>query len=164
MNNNGLGRRAGDLLGLGAFIGLCLSIAAIGARFTVPRIDTWYRTLQKPSFNPPDWIFGPVWTVLYMMIAFAGWRAWRSRHVAGAGARLAVYGVQLALNLAWSIIFFGGRMIGLALVDIVLLLAAIGVNVVLFWRADRLAGWLLAPYAAWVAFASALNFALWRLN
>ena len=164
MSNNDLGRRAGDLLGLGAFIGLCLTIAAIGARFTVPSIGTWYRTLQKPFFNPPDWIFGPVWTVLYLMIAFAGWRAWRSGHVAGAGARMAVYGVQLALNLAWSIIFFGGRMIGLALVEIVLLLAVIGVNAVLFWRADRLAGWLLAPYAAWVAFAGVLNFALWRLN
>ena len=127
-------------------------------------IDTWYRTLQKPFFNPPDWIFGPVWTVLYLMIAFAGWRAWRSRHVAGARTRMAVYGAQLALNLAWSLIFFGGRMIGLALVDIVLLLAVIVVNAVLFWRADRLAGWLLVPYAAWVAFAGVLNFALWRLN
>jgi benzodiazapine receptor len=158
------GRRAGDLLTLGAFIGLCLTIAAIGARFTVPSIGTWYRALQKPFFNPPDWIFGPVWTVLYLMIAFAGWRAWRSRHAAGAGTRMTVYGAQLALNLAWSIIFFGDRMIGLALVDIVLLLVVIVVNAVLFWRADRLAGWLLVPYAAWVAFASALNFALWRLN
>jgi len=164
MRNDGYARRAGDLLGLGAFVGLCLTIAAIGARFTMPSIGTWYRALQKPFFNPPDWIFGPVWTVLYLMIAVAGWRAWRCRHVAGAGARMAVYGVQLALNLAWSIIFFGGRMIGLALVDIVLLLAVIGVNAVLFWRVDRLAGWLLAPYAAWVAFAAALNFALWRLN
>jgi tryptophan-rich sensory protein len=164
MSNNAHGRRAGDLLGLGAFIGLCLGIAAIGARFTAPSIDTWYRALHKPFFNPPNWIFGPVWTVLYLMIAFAGWRAWRSRHSAGAGARMAVYGAQLALNLAWSIIFFGGQMIGLALAVIVLLLGVIGVNAVLFWRADRLAGWLLAPYAAWVAFAAALNFALWRLN
>jgi tryptophan-rich sensory protein len=164
MTSNAPGRRAGDLLTLGAFIGLCLAIAAIGARFTTPSIGTWYRALQKPFFNPPDWIFGPVWTVLYLMIAFAGWRAWRSRHVAGAGARMTIYGVQLALNLAWSLIFFGGRMIGLALAEIVLLLGVIVVNAVLFWRADRLAGWLLAPYAAWVAFAAALNFALWRLN
>jgi tryptophan-rich sensory protein len=164
MSDNASGRRAGDLLGLGAFVGLCLTIGALGARFTVPSIDTWYRTLQKPFFNPPDWIFGPVWTVLYLMIAVAGWLAWRSRHVAGARTRMTVYGAQLALNLAWSLIFFGGRMIGLALVNIVLLLALIGVNAVLFWRADRLAGWLLAPYAAWVAFAGVLNFALWTLN
>jgi len=84
MSHNAPGRRAGDLLGLGAFIGLCLTIAAIGARFTMPSIGTWYRALQKPFFNPPDWIFGPLWTVLYLMIAFAGWLAWRSRHVAGA--------------------------------------------------------------------------------
>ena len=164
MSHNAPGRRAGDLLGLGAFIGLCLTIAAIGARFTMPSIGTWYRALQKPFFNPPDWIFGPLWTVLYLMIAFAGWLAWRSRHVAGARARMAVYGVQLALNLAWSLIISGGRMIGLALAEIVLLLAAIVVNAVLFWRADGLAGWLLVPYAAWVAFAGVLNFALWRLN
>ena len=164
MASNAHGRRVGDLLGLGAFIVLCLTIAAIGARITMPSIGTWYRTLQKPFFNPPDWIFGPVWTVLYLMIAVAGWRAWRSTRVAGARARMGVYGVQLTLNLAWSLIFFGGRMIGLALVDIVLLLAAIVVTAALFWRADRLAGWLLAPYAAWVAFAGVLNFALWRLN
>lgn len=154
--------RVGDLLGLCAFVTLCLAISAIGAWVTVESVGTWYRTLQKPFFNPPDWVFAPVWTLLYLMIALAGWRVWRIRGLAGAA--IAAYAAQLALNLTWSFLFFGGRMIGIALAEIVLLLAVITVNAVLFWRTDRLAGWLLAPYAAWVAFACLLNFAFWRLN
>jgi tryptophan-rich sensory protein len=109
-------------------------------------------------------VFAPVWTLLYVLIALAGWRVWRIRGLAGARSALIAYAAQLALNLAWSFIFFGGRMVGIALSEIALLLAAIGINIVLFWRIDRLAGWLLAPYAAWVAFACVLNFALWKLN
>ena len=157
-------RRAGDLLGLGAFVALCLAVSAIGGWVTAGSVGNWYQTLQKPAFNPPDWVFAPVWNLLYLMIALAGWRVWRSAGLAGARAGVAAYAAQLALNLAWSFLFFGGRMIGIALAEIVLLLAVIGVNAVLFWRTDRLAGWLLAPYAAWVAFACVLNFALWRLN
>ena len=156
--------RSGDLLALVAFVALCLGISAVGAWVTAPSIDTWYRALEKPAFNPPDWVFAPVWTALYVLIAVAGWRVWRRRGATGARAAMASYGVQLALNLAWSFLFFGGRLIGAALADIVLLLAAIGVNVVLFARIDRAAGWLLTPYAAWVAFATALNFALWLRN
>ena len=164
MSNGTVRTRVGDLLGLGAFLALCLAIWAIGGWATAGSVGTWYRTLHKPDFNPPDWVFVPVWASLYLMIALAGWRVWRSAGPVGARAGMAVYTAQLALNLAWSFLFFGGRMIGIALAEIVLLLAVIGVNVVLFWRTDRLAGWLLAPYAAWVAFACALNFALWRLN
>jgi translocator protein len=98
------------------------------------------------------------------MIAVAGWRVWRTCGLVGARAGMAAYTVQLALNLLWSFLFFGGRMIGVAVVEMVLLLVAIGVNAVLFWRTDRLAGWLLVPYAAWVAFVCVLNFAFWRLN
>lgn len=156
--------RAADLLGLGAFVALCLAISAIGAWITAQSVGTWYRTLQKPVFNPPDWVFAPVWTLLYLMIALAGWRVWRRVGLSGARAGMVAYSAQLALNLAWSFTFFGGRMVGVALVEIVLLLAVIGVNVVLFWRIDRPAGWLLVPYAVWVAFACVLNFALWRLN
>ena len=151
-------------LGLGAFIALCFFISAIGGAVTVRSVGTWYQTLNKPPFNPPDWVFAPVWTLLYAMIAVAGWRVWRARGLAGGRVALAVYGLQLALNLAWSLLFFGGRMIGAALAEIFLLLAAIGINAVMFWRIDRAAGWLLAPYAAWVAFAAVLNLALWRLN
>lgn len=152
-----------ELAGLGAFIALCFGISALGGFATSSSVDTWYQTLQKPLFNPPDWIFAPVWTLLYLMIAVAGWRAWRSR-APDLRAGMTAYAVQLALNLAWSVTFFGARQIGAALAVIVLLLLAIGLNFVLFRRADRLAGWLLAPYAAWVAFAAVLNLALWRLN
>lgn len=163
--SKGKGRtRAGDLLGLGAFVALCLAISAIGGWVTADSVGTWYRTLQKPDFNPPDWVFAPVWTLLYLVTAVAGWRVWRSRGLPGARTAMAAYAAQLALNLAWSFLFFGGRMIGIALAEIVLLLGAIVVNGVLFWRIDRLAGWLLVPYAAWVAFACMLNFALWKLN
>ncbi|MEP6658170.1 MAG: TspO/MBR family protein [Betaproteobacteria bacterium] len=164
MSNDIVRRRGGDLLGLGAFVALCLAVSAIGGWVTADGVGSWYRALQKPAFNPPDWVFAPVWTLLYLMIAVAGWRVWRSHGLAGARAGMATYATQLALNLAWSFLFFGGHMIGIALAEIVLLLAAIGVNAVLFWRVDRVAGGLLLPYAAWVAFAGVLNFALWRLN
>lgn len=164
MSNGTIRTRTSDLLGLGAFVALCLAISAIGAWVTAGSVGTWYRTLQKPVFNPPDWVFAPVWTLLYIMIALAGWRVWQSRGFAGARSAMAAYGAQLALNLAWSFLFFGSRLIGVAFAEIVLLLVAIGVNAALFWRTDRLAGWLLVPYAAWVAFACVLNFALWRLN
>lgn len=156
--------RSGELLSLVAFVSLCLGISAIGGWITAESVDTWYRTLQKPVFNPPDRVFAPVWTVLYLMIAVAGWRVWRAPGLADARSAMAAYAVQLALNLGWSFLFFGGRVIGVALTEIVLLFAAIIVNAVLFWRIDRVAGWLLVPYAAWVAFAGVLNLALWRLN
>ena len=157
-----MGRR--DWLGLGAFIALCFVISMIGGALTGLSLATWYRTLGKPSFNPPDWVFAPVWTLLFLMIAVAGWRVWRVGARAGVRAAMAAYAAQLALNLAWSALFFGGRMVGAALAEIALLLAAVCVNALLFWRIDRVAGWLLAPYAAWVTFAMVLNFALWRLN
>jgi tryptophan-rich sensory protein len=164
MSDEGWSTRARDLTGLGAFVALCLAISAIGGWVTAGSVGTWYRTLEKPDFSPPDWVFAPVWILLYLMIALAGWRVWRRVGLAGARGGMVAYSAQLALNLAWSFLFFGGRKIGIALAEIALLLVAIGVNAVLFWRTDRLAGWLLVPYASWVAFASVLNFALWRLN
>ena len=156
--------RRAELIGLLAFVALCLGISAIGGWITAGSVATWYRTLQKPLFKPPDWLFGPVWTVLYLMIAVAGWRVWRAQGLGGTRSAMAAYAMQLALNLAWSFLFFGGRLIGVAVAEIVLLLAAIIANAVLFWHIDRVAGWLLAPYAAWVVFAGVLNLALWRLN
>jgi tryptophan-rich sensory protein len=156
--------RTRDLAGLAAFLALCLGIGALGGWATAASVGTWYQTLAKPACNPPDWVFGPVWTVLYVTIALAGWRVWRRHGIAGARRGFTAYGAQLALNLAWSFLFFGARAIGLAFAEILLLLAAIVVNAVLFWRKDRIGGWLLVPYAAWVAFASLLNGALWRLN
>jgi len=164
MTNPSPRTRSRDLAGLGAFVAICLGISATGGWVTSGSVDTWYPALQKPSFNPPGWVFAPVWTLLYLMIAFAGWRAWRSCAPSALRTAMLVYAAQLALNLAWSFVFFGGQMIGAALAVILLLLAAIFVNAALFWRADRLAGSLLLPYAAWVGFAAVLNFALWKLN
>ena len=156
--------RARDLAGLAAFVLLCLAISALGGWVTATSVGSWYPTLAKPAFNPPNWVFAPVWTVLYLMIAAAGWRVWRRRGLAAAPVAMGTYALQLALNLAWSFVFFGAQAIGAALVVIAALLAAIVANAILFWKIERAAGWLLAPYAAWVAFATALNAALWWLN
>jgi benzodiazapine receptor len=154
--------RLRDALGLAAFLALSFAVAGAGGAVTATSVGDWYPTLAKPAFNPPDWVFGPVWTVLYAMIALAGWRVWRLR-----GARepaLLAWALQLGLNLSWSFVFFGARLIGAALIEIVVLLVAIGVTARLFWRIDRGAALLLAPYAAWVGYATLLNAALWRLN
>ena len=156
--------RKSDMAALAGFMVLCLAVAAVGGAVTATSVETWYAQLSKPAFNPPDWLFGPVWTVLHVMMALAAWRVWRKRGVGGAGMALSAWGLQLALNLGWSLLFFGARMIGTALAEIVVLLAAIIVTTALFWRIDRVGGALLVPYAAWVAFATVLNAALWRLN
>ena len=158
---NPLVRDAAALIG---FVVLCLGVAAAGGAVTATSVGTWYAGLAKPPFNPPDWVFAPVWTALYLMIAAAGWRVWRRRNVRGAWQALAVWGLQLALNLSWSMVFFGVRLIGAALAEIALLLAVIVLTAMLSWRIDRIAGALLAPYAAWVAFAVLLNAAIWWLN
>jgi len=162
--------RTRDYAGLAVFIAINVAVSALGGWATAASVGTWYQALAKPAFNPPNWIFAPVWSALYLMIAIAGWRVWRrgAGEAGGAGreSRLAltVYAVQLVLNLSWSFVFFGARLIGPALAVIAALLAAILVNVTLFWRIDRTAGALLVPCAAWVSFAALLNAALWRLN
>lgn len=153
-----------DTLALLGFVALCLAVAAIGGAVTSTSVGTWYAGLAKPAFNPPNWLFGPVWTALYLMMAFAAWWVWRARGEEDAQAALGAWALQLALNLGWSFLFFGARRIGAALIEIPLLLAAILATLALFWRIDRTAGWLLVPYAAWVGFATVLNAALWRLN
>lgn len=145
------------------FIVLCLGIGALGGIATASSVGTWYQTLAKPSFNPPDAVFGPVWTTLYVMIGLAGWRLWCVSGFSDTRAFVA-YGVQLALNLAWSFLFFGLRMVGAAMAELILLWIAIAVTLILFWRRDRTAGLLLVPYLAWVSFAGVLNGAIWRLN
>jgi len=158
-------RQAADLLGLAAFVAIPLVVAALGATATASSVGSWYAGLSKPPFSPPNAIFGPVWTVLYVLMGVAAWRVWRAAgSLRAAQGPLTLWGVQLALNLGWSFVFFGLRSPGWALVEIAALLAAIAVTAGAFWRRDRLAGLLFAPYLAWVAFASVLNFAIWRLN
>ncbi len=153
------------LLAAAASIGLALAVGAIGGIATSSSVGSWYAALNKPSFNPPSAVFGPVWTALYILMALAAWRVWRNP--AGDDRRrpaLILYGVQLALNLAWSLIFFGLRRPDLAMIEIAVLLVAILATTAAFARIDRPAAWMMAPYIAWVSFASALNFAIWRLN
>jgi len=153
-----------DVLSLLAFLALCFAVAAAGGAVTATSVHGWYQALAKPAFNPPDWLFAPVWSVLYALIALAGWRLWRRRELPDARAALQLYAVQLALNLCWSLLFFGARLPGAALAEIVTLLAAIGATMALAARVERAAAWLLAPYAAWTAFAAVLNAAIWYLN
>lgn len=157
-------RRTADLVALGAFFAACFGVAAIGGAVTGGAVDTWYRTLEKPAFNPPDGVFAPVWTVLYAMMAVAGWRVWRSRRAPGRRGALGLFALQLGLNFTWSALFFGLHWIGVALVEIAVLLLAIVATTRAFLRIDRAAGLLLVPYALWVAFATVLNAAIWALN
>ncbi len=124
----------------------------------------WYASLNKPSWNPPSWIFGPVWTFLYISMAVAAWLVlkqggWKSQRRA-----LSLYGVQLVLNAAWTPLFFGLHLPGWAFLEILLLLAAVVATLLAFWKASRIAGGLLVPYALWVSFASVLNGTLWWMN
>ena len=157
-----IGRR--DFFGFVAFFALCLAASAIGGAVTAGSVATWYPTLAKPSFNPPNWIFAPVWTALFFMMAVAGWRVWRRDGLAGARAAMTLFALQLVLNMSWSIVFFGLRSIGAALAEILVLLLAILATMAVFWQRDRIAGMLFIPYAGWVAFAAALNARLWQLN
>jgi tryptophan-rich sensory protein len=149
---------------LAGFLVLCFAVAGVGGMWTASSVGPWYQALQKPPFNPPGWVFGPVWTVLYAMMAVAAWLVWRKAGFAGAAVPLAVFAVQLALNLAWSGLFFGLRQLGWAFADIVLLWIAIAATIAAFACVSAPAAWLIAPYLAWVSFASLLNFRIWTLN
>jgi translocator protein len=149
----------------GALVGwLAASYAAavIGGVATARSVTEWYPTIAKPEWTPPSWLFGPVWTVLYAMMAVAAWLVWRK--AGWSGPALKVFALQLILNAAWSILFFGMRDPFAGLLDIVALWIAIVVTTVLFFRVSKVAGALMAPYLLWVSFATALNFAIWRLN
>jgi len=141
------------------FLALVLGGGLIIGFVTAP--GEWYASLSKPPFNPPSWIFAPVWTALYIMIAIAGWRVWRE---ARNSAPMKLWWAQLALNFVWSPIFFSGHRIDIALGAILLLLITVIGFIMVTWRQDKIASLLFTPYAAWVAFASVLNGALWLLN
>jgi tryptophan-rich sensory protein len=136
------------------------------AALTGAFVDTggWYQQLAKPAWNPPSWIFGPVWTVLYIMMAVAAWLVWQRGGWKQQKKALTVYLMQLALNALWTPLFFGLQRPGLAFAEILILLVAIIITVIVFWRVRRPAAWLLVPYAAWATFATVLNFTIWRMN
>jgi len=148
---------------LGAIVALILTFgtAYVGSRFPA---DEWYTALSKPSWNPPNWLFGPVWLVLYILMAISVWLVWREEGLLGAIVPLSIFLLQLVLNAAWSWLFFGLHELGYAFVEIVVLWSVIVVNIILFWRINPISGILLLPYLAWVIFASVLNYTIWRLN
>ena len=131
---------------------------------TFPNLAPWYASLQKPDFNPPNWIFGPVWTSLYVLMAFALWKVLRRGGSQDRRIALVLFYAMLVLNAAWSWMFFAANSPLLGLINIVPQLALIIATIVMFWRVDRIAAWCLVPLAAWVAFATLLNFSIWQLN
>jgi tryptophan-rich sensory protein len=151
-----------QIVALVLFLVITFLVAGIGSLATTPNIATWYAGLAKPTWNPPNWVFGPVWTVLYISMAIAAWLVWRQGGLWQ--WPLAMFAVQLALNAAWSWLFFGFHAPGIAFVEVVALLAAIVATTIAFWSKSMMAGILLLPYLGWVAFASVLNFTIWRLN
>ena len=153
-------RSAGLLL---AFVVICLFVGTSASWVTMQSVQTWYPTLDKPVWNPPAAVFGPVWTVLYILMGVAGWLVW----TAGTEERrkaMIPFGIQLALNAAWSFLFFGLQRPGWAALEIILLWLAIVWTVMVFRKVRTSAAMLLLPYLFWVTFAAALNITIWRLN
>ena len=151
-------------LSLFPFVLACLAAAAIGAGVTRRSVKTWYPNLHRPAWTPPDWIFGPVWSTLYFMMALSAWLVWRDVPWTIARPALVLFFAQLILNALWSIVFFGLRRPGPAFAEILILLTLIVATMTAFLPMSFLAAWLLLPYAVWVAFASYLNFRIWQMN
>lgn len=154
MTSNG----ASKYVSLAVFAGLVVAAAQFGGIF---RPDAWYAALAKPAWTPPNWVFPIAWTILYVMIALAGWFAWRA---AGFGAAIAFWLVQLVANGAWSYLMFGRKEIAAALIDIAVLWVVIVAFILAVRGSSRAAAWLFVPYLAWVTYAATLNFEVWRLN
>jgi len=145
-----------------AFLIVTLGVGASTSLFTAPEIPTWYAGLKHPAIAPPTFVFAPVWTTLYVLMAFAAWRVWKKTGLKS--PQMAAFAVQLVLNFFWSVVFFALHHIGAALAEVAVLDVAILVTVILFFQRDRLAGLLLLPYLAWTGFATLLTHAFWRLN
>jgi tryptophan-rich sensory protein len=144
---------------------LCFGVAGVGILATTTGEGSWYAGIAKPSWNPPGWIFGPVWSALYLAMAVAAWLVFRSAGSLGkAAVPLRLFAGQLTLNGLWSWVFFGWELPGWAFAEILLLWAAILATMLAFFRVSKPAGWLMAPYLAWVGFAAVLNGTIWRMN
>lgn len=157
--------RARNAWALAGFVAVSEAAGLLGAAAVAPAVPSWYAGLLLPPFAPPSWVFGPVWTVLYALMGAAAFLVWRSgAERAAIRSALRAFWAQLALNAAWTPIFFGLRRIDLALIEIVVLLAAVAVTARRFARVRAAAGWLLAPYLLWVAFATMLTWAIWIRN
>jgi translocator protein len=153
-----------DWVVLAIFIVLCFAAAGGGSLVTIPAIDGWYASLQKPAWTPPNWVFGPVWSLLYLAMATAAWLGWRERAQVTTTPALLLFGIQLILNVLWSFLFFSWQRPGVALIEILFLWAAIFATLLTFSHFSTVAACLFVPYLIWVSFAVALNFSIWRLN
>jgi len=154
-----------DIVGVTIAALICLLAGAIGSMFTYPAIPIWYATLNKPFFSPPNWIFAPVWTVLYIMMGASVYLIWKKRKESNEAVKgLIVFAAQLVLNTMWSVVFFGYKDIFFALLIIVFLWALILTCIIQFNKLSRNAMLLLVPYIVWVSFAALLNAAVWLLN
>jgi tryptophan-rich sensory protein len=156
--------RTREYLGLTAWLAVCVGGGALVGLATAGGDSAWYESLAKPSWTPPDAVFGPVWTALYAAMAVAAWRVWRKGGWQAHGGALALFLSQLVVNFAWSFVFFGAQQIGWALADIVVLWILIALAIRRFAAVDPAAAWLLVPYLAWVTFAAVLNAAIYRLQ
>jgi len=145
-------------------LAICFAAEGAGGLFTAQSVGTWYLTLQKPAFTPPGWLFGPVWTLLYLLMGLSLYLIWNARDTGAKKPAIVLFTVQLILNISWSLAFFGMQSIIGGLMIIVSLWLAIGLTIYRFLRISRLAAGLLIPYLVWVSFATILNHALWRLN
>lgn len=157
-------KNAQDTYGLIASFLICFGASAIGAIFTTPSIDGWYATLNRPSYAPPNWIFGPVWTLLYAMMAVAVWMVWKTEVTRFRRVSLVLFLVQLILNVLWSGLFFGLQNPFLAFWEILLLWGLILATTISFSRVSKPASGLMIPYLLWVSFAAVLNYGFWTLN
>lgn len=154
-----------DLYKLVVSISLCLFVGFTGSLVTSPSIATWYTTLQKPFFNPPNWIFAPVWTLLYILMGTAAYLVWKKGlKKKGVAFALKLFLLQLALNFLWSLLFFGFHSPLLAFLDICILWILLFLTIITFWKLSKPAAYLLVPYIAWASFASILNLFIVRLN
>ena len=151
-------------LPLGLFLLLAFAAAGIGGLATATSVTTWYPTLQKPTWNPPNSLFGPVWGLLYVLMAVATWRVWLKGDPLAARRTVSLYSAQLTLNALWSILFFGLHRPGAALAEIVVLWAVLVAILIRYWKLDRVAAVLWTPYVLWVSFAAVLNGTIWSLN
>jgi benzodiazapine receptor len=145
-------------------VAVCFVAAGVGSQSTFPSVKTWYPSLVKPSWTPPSWLFGPVWTLLYTLMGISLWLVWRERGLLGAPTAMAVFAAQLVLNALWSVLFFKMQAPGPAFAEIVALLVGILTTILVFARISTVAALLLLPYLVWVSYATALNYAIWRLN
>lgn len=158
-------RSSKDWLVLAGYILLCEGAGIVGSVFTAPSIPLWYAALVRPALNPPAWVFGPVWTTLFVLMGVAAFLVWRQGwYRRGVRSALGIFLLQLVLNTLWSFIFFGLHAPGAAFAEIIVLWLAIAATIGLFSRVSQPAAWLLVPYIAWVSFAAYLNYMLWTLN